>query len=483
MDKDFYIDLSLKIVRLLGIHFPENRWTDLERGLTAAAKDLQIDESIESIGKWLAEPGPSAGELQILSSHLTIGETYFFRENNALDFFRNQILPQLILERTRDNREIRIWSAGCSSGEEAYTIAILLKESASDLKDLNISILATDINPVALKKAKLGVYSRWSFRETIEEMKHKYFSAQGSNWEISPEIRKMVTFLNVNLAGEFFPVSSANAKPFDVIFCRNVLMYFTPEKACEVAQGFFNSLNDKGWLITSQVELNEEYFNLFSRKQYRNGFYYQKVPRPDETGPLARVTRTDVNPAKIKVKVPISAKVRPAEPTLAEIKKVKVPDNQTPAPETLFSQGQYLACSIECERLIRLGIRVPALLMLLVRSQANLGNLQEARIGAEKLIALNGIHAEAHHLFATILLELNQLSEAEIVLKRALYLEPDHLPSHLTLANVLKRLGKKQLASKYFRMAGALLERLPDEEVVPDTGGLTAGRLRDMINR
>jgi chemotaxis protein methyltransferase CheR len=475
--EELFIGISSRITELLGIHFPENRWNDLERGLTAAARELHIDDNFEAIGKWLSESNRSVKDLMVISSHLTIGETYFFREKNALDFFKNVIIPGLIQERERTNREIRLWSAGCSSGEEPYSLAILLSELIPDINRWNLSILATDINPAALRKAAEGVYSQWSFRETAEATLRKYFTPRGKNWEIVPEIKNMVSFSVLNLADPDFPL---NTNQTDVIFCRNVLMYFTPEKATEVGTRFFYALNDKGWLITSQVELNDDYFSLLSRKSFDNGIYYQKVPkvatflREKSNTPKEHLRiRNEVRPVKKNTLFPESA---------GQINKVAPPIKAVPvSPALLFSRGEYLLCAEECHRLITHGSNDAKIFELLVRANANAGKLSEARIYVEKLIELDSGCAGNYYLYATILLELNNLQEAEPVLKKALYLEPDHLFANLTMGRVLKKIGKANLSAKYLKQAGLLLDRFMDDDLVPASDGMTAGRIREMI--
>jgi chemotaxis protein methyltransferase CheR len=263
-------------------------------------------------------------------------------------------------------------------------------------------------------------------------------------------------------------------------------MYFTPEKAREVGSRFFNCLNDGGWLITSQVELSDNYFSRFARKQYLNGIYYHKSQKPvaqtrsaDQTKPVvkadqaAHLNRKSIDPSKVPVP-PLKEKSAKSS--------VAVALNASPPSLTaLLAKGDYQACVKECHRLIESGSFDTGILTHLVESYANLGQLKEARVWAEKHIANNGTKAGSYHLLSIILLELNELSEAEIVLKKALYLEPDHLFAHLTMGNVLKRLGKLPLAARHFRNVAVLMEALPDDEVVPGSDGLTAGRIRQMI--
>ena len=158
-------ELSEFVAARIGLHFPQERWRDLARGLNSAARDFEFADA-ESCARWLLSATLTKSQLEALAPHLTVGETYFFREGKSLNALTNQILPELIRSRRHSERRLRIWSAGCSTGEEAYTLAILLDRLLSDMKDWQVTILATDINAMSLGKASEGDYSEWSFRGT-----------------------------------------------------------------------------------------------------------------------------------------------------------------------------------------------------------------------------------------------------------------------------------------------------------------------------
>ncbi|MDE2258962.1 MAG: protein-glutamate O-methyltransferase CheR, partial [Betaproteobacteria bacterium] len=211
----------------IGLHFPKERWRDLERGIAAASREsghLQTETFVD----WLLSAPLTRTQIEGLASHLTVGETYFFREKRSLEIFEEQILPELVRARGETERHLRIWSAGCCTGEEPYSIAMLLDRLIPDLKKWNVTILATDINPQFLRKAVLGVYGEWSFRNMPSWLKEQYFKRrENGRFEIQPRIRKMVTFSYLNLAEDAYPSLVNNTNAMDVIFCRNVLMYFS----------------------------------------------------------------------------------------------------------------------------------------------------------------------------------------------------------------------------------------------------------------
>jgi chemotaxis protein methyltransferase CheR len=499
---DCLTEISLKISRLIGLHFPDNRLKDLERGVLSTAKELRLDENIYKMNDWLTEllsgSGSSENDMKVLTSHLTIGETYFFREKPALDFFQKIVIPDIIKRRHGSNRHIRVWSAGCSSGEEPYTIAIILREIIPDIINWRITILATDVSLQSLQKGTEGIYTPWSFREVNKEITEKYFIRSGNNREIKPEIKKMVTFAYLNLAGDSYPSIANNTQDMDVIFCRNVLMYFTPDKIRETGRRFFRALDEKGWLITSQVELNDEYFSPFSRVRFDKGIFYGKKKSCEHKSASVKsisVTASSKSSSVSKfkrIKPPLKKDKVPEHGIHNESsakQKHSVPNNESTElfinPEILFESGKYRACVDECLRLVEVDANNSHILKLIVKSYANMGKLSEARKWGEILISrkdAQGISsAETYYLYATILIEQNELNLAEEAIKKALYIDPNHLFAHLTMGNLMNTGGKNQRAGKHFQIVCDLLEVYRDDELVPGSDGLTAGRLKEMV--
>ena len=174
----------------MGLYFPEARWGDLERGIVSSARELGFAD-IEAFSKWLRSTPLTKNHVEILANHLTVGETYFFREKESFQVLEEHVFSELIRTRHENEKRLRIWSAGCSTGEEPYSIAILLSRLIPDLKDWNITITATDINLRSLKKASEGLYSEWSFRSAPSWIKESYFKRiENGHYEIIPLSRK-----------------------------------------------------------------------------------------------------------------------------------------------------------------------------------------------------------------------------------------------------------------------------------------------------
>ncbi len=270
--------LSQFVQSEMGLHFPESRRRNLERGIRAAVEELareyQInDDPVMCIHRLLSSR-PARRHLDILAEHLTIGETYFFRDKSLFHALGNHILPELIRCRGKE-RHLRFWSAGCCTGEEPYSLAILIDQLIPAWQEWKIMILATDINGRFLQKAEKGIYTRWSFRNTPEEIMEKYFTTREKNrFEISSHLKEMVTFDQYNLAekgGDDLQrsvpdrlVTPGNrimgdhraylTDNMDAIFCRNVLMYLVPELRGYAVNHFAKSLSEGSWLVVSPSE-------------------------------------------------------------------------------------------------------------------------------------------------------------------------------------------------------------------------------------
>jgi chemotaxis protein methyltransferase CheR len=210
------LQISEFVAEHLALNFPKERWSDLERNITAAATEFGYTEVENFIQRIMSSP-MTHEHVEILTTHLTINETYFWREPETFEALEQSILPELIRSR-QEKKRIRIWSAGCSTGEEPYSIAIALHRAIPQIKDWNITILATDINPRILHRATAGLFSQWSFRNSPQWLKEKYVSLKEKDiFEIIPEIKRMVKFEYLNLADNVFPSPLNDTNAMDII--------------------------------------------------------------------------------------------------------------------------------------------------------------------------------------------------------------------------------------------------------------------------
>ena len=197
--------LSQFIAARMGLHFPQERWGDLANGLALAAREHGLKDA-EEYAQWLLSAALTRREIETLASHLTVGETYFFREKRSFEILEDEVIPELIRVHQRGDQRLRIWSAGCCTGEEAYSVAMLLDKMIPNLFDWNVTILATDINPKFLESASLGIYGEWSFRGIPPGIRERHFvSLSDGKMQISRRIRHMVSFSLLNLAEDALP--------------------------------------------------------------------------------------------------------------------------------------------------------------------------------------------------------------------------------------------------------------------------------------
>lgn len=469
------------ISSVMGLHFTQARLGDLERGISSAARDFGFDDEDVFID-WLKSRPLSKEHIERLAFHLTIGETYFLRDPDSFKALEQKILPGLIEARSQ-SRRIRVWSAGCSTGEEAYSVAILLKKLIPELENWNVSILATDINPRSLKKAQEGVYTEWSFRDTPQWFRELYFKQEKKGaWRIDPGIQKMVSFGYLNLAEDIYPSLLNGTNGVDIIFCRNVIMYFSDKVARAVVEGLSKSLVDDGWLLVSPAEAVRSISGLFAPVNMDGAIFYKKTG--SERARELSVPEAAPQPI-FDVRLP-EPHVRP--PEAAPIPEIKTKataaagKDVTTEAAALYEKGRYLEAASLMESLPGKDMGEGQML-LLARSYANLGCLEEASRWCESVHASDSLNKAAYILLATIRLEQARMEEAIKNLKKALYIDQDSIVAHFMLGKLLmSRAESGPQARRHFAAAHSLLLARRDDDFLPESDGMMAGRLREIIS-
>lgn len=221
-----------------------------------------------------SQTSKSHQEWQYLIAQLTNLESYFFRDKEQFALLKNCILPELI-QRNRSTRTLRICSAGCSTGEEVYSLAILLTELLPDLEQWNLVILGVDINSDALTKAKIGIYRPWSFRGVDLRIQQQYFQSVGDQYQIVSRISQLATFRTLNLVQTRFPQPETDLSDMDLILCRNVFIYFEKSAISHVLDKFYHTLKPLGYLLTGHAELYAQDLDQFQIKVFPESLIYQ----------------------------------------------------------------------------------------------------------------------------------------------------------------------------------------------------------------
>lgn len=255
-----------------GIYFDDGSKFLLQRRLARRLEQRQL-KSFEEYYHFLRYDRKRDDELAVLVDNLTTNETYFFRESSQLRAFSEEILPEL-RERLADRKRLRIWSAGCSTGEEPYTIAILLLESGNWWRDWDVDILGSDINQRVLHTARKGVYKKNSHRATPPEMLARYFIEEGKgDYRIIDRVKELVSFSYVNLLD---PYKTSLIRDLDVIFCRNVIIYFDREAKRKVIETYHDKLRDGGYLLLGHSESLINISTAFDLRTLKYDMVYQK---------------------------------------------------------------------------------------------------------------------------------------------------------------------------------------------------------------
>jgi chemotaxis protein methyltransferase CheR len=433
-------EFSSFVAQRVGLHFPRERWPDLSRAMTAIARDLDTGGGTgAAAGIRFVMNGVSTRDAsELLARHLSVGETYFFRDSAVFDALEHKVLPALIAARRKSGKRLRIWSAGCCTGEELYSMAILLDRTIPDLADWKLTLLGTDINPGFLQKAKLGVYRDWSFRNVPAWIRQRYFRTdEHGSHAIVPELRQRVTFDYLNLATDPYPGHGNDALAMDIVLCRNVLMYFEPGLARQVIDKLHGALAADGWLAVSPSEAGGHVYPRFERMKFPDATLYRKQ---GATMPAA--------PDVVRVMVD------PGMPSSNAGGRDERPDAACPEPPA-----------------------TPATLAAQARRCADLGLLTEADRLCRTAIAADKCDPALRYLLAVVLEEQGRFDDATEALNQALYLDPSFVLAHFTLGSLCRRQHKDGDADRHFANAFALLHRHAPADVLNESDGVSAGHL------
>lgn len=449
-----------------GLAIPEARDAQLERAVAAALRDTRLPDA-GALYRRLSDPEGGRADLESFITALTVGETHFFRYAAQFETLERHILPDVIARR-RDARRLRLWSAGCSSGEEAHSLAILLIRLLPDLAEWDVLVLGTDIDRRALARATQGVYGPWSFRGVPEETRSRHFIPRGRELEVDPRARAIVTFSYLNLADDVYPSLITGTTGVDVILCRNVLMYFGDEAAGLVIGRLHRSLAGGGWLVPGPADRWQELHRRFACRSFAGTIAFQKVAEvPD--APEAPKVRSRRGAAPERAPRPPTRRgtgpdgrrgLRESPPTQGETgADAEVRDLEArAAADPRDGRAPYLAAKVYADRL----------------------DLAPAQHWIAEALRRDPLLAPAHLLRALVLEEEGRADEALEALRRCLYADPSWALGYFALAGFLERRGERTRAVKALDTVAGLLAGRPPDEPIPDGDGLAAGQLRQL---
>lgn len=460
--------VSELIVDKFGLHYPADRLREMERLLRRAAKTAGHSSVETYLDTLLAAPLPE-GQFEVLARTLTIGETYFFRDPKIFELIGEHFLPGVLAGRPGQARQLRVWSAGCCTGEEAYTLAILFDRLRRLLPMGAPILLATDINQEFLQHARAGVYRSWSFRGSLAWLKKEYFTCgEGESFELRADIRRAVKFEPLNLAAFNYPAEENQTGSMDLILCRHVLMYFSPEQFARAVHQLAQCLVEGGWLVLSAAEVSHVTEPELDRLRIGDAtVFVKRANRHRRPAAAARLWgQWECAPVVPPPLVP--------EPILAWPPAMAVPRGESEAARDEFAAGATPTPAVAAEP-------ETADPLVIARLKASHGELAAALAICDRLVDEDKLNPVTHYLRATILQEQGVLAEAEAALKRVLYLEPDFIAAHISLANLARSRERFVEAGRHLRNALTLVERVQPNQLVPEAEGMTAGQLRGML--
>ncbi|MGE5351831.1 MAG: CheR family methyltransferase [Acidobacteriota bacterium] len=493
-------DLLKYINDFLGIYFPSERIHELEGLISHAAKDSNFQSAGEFVEFLFSVPQPE--RIGLLAKYLTIGETYFFRENATLEALK----PELI-KIVNKKGSLAIWSAGCCTGEEPYSIAIMLRE-LNVKSDFRLNIIATDINRDFLKRASQGIFSNWSFRGVPDSIKQKYFYPEGNNkFRINSEIREMVNFSFLNLAEGSYGFQHQTGQ-FDVIVCRNVTMYFSEELRNRVIDSFYDLLEQDGFLALGLAEISNYSTKRFAKINYENTVLFQK--KKTHTKPVTQgiyrsepikdshsreVEKPQIKSEFIRKQQSGTSKGRASEEKVQPEKKIP---REAPLSGSIPSEeAKYLFESGEYEKAISIllsNLSIPPeaghnrdkrteAFEILIKALTSAGDISLAIDWCRKGIEENKLSARFYILLANLLNVSGDVNGAIEELKRAVYLEPGSFLANYYLANIFRKKNEQEHERRYLASALSILNGFDQDEVLQETEGISAGRMKEIVER
>lgn len=447
-----------RLTARLGLTFDENRASALANLLAERATATRVTPE-----EYLERLGSADRELPELAKVLTIAETYFFRNAAQLEVCMQTAVPACLAR--RGTNSLRILSAACASGEEPYSLAILLRERWPSIAP-QVVLLGSDVNPAVLERARLGRYSAWSLRETPAPYAQRYFSRDGADFVLDPAIRESVRFEAMNLVEP--EAQQLAVASFDIVFCRNALMYFTSEQFTNVTRRLARAIVPGGYLFLGHAETLRGVSQEFHLCHTGEAFYYQKrnsefdasesVQEPrrtaaDSTAPLGAnwldvIQKSTDRVCALQSAAPERAPLELADARIArehaQLRALLARERFTDALELLHTT----APSEDTDH---------ALLRAVVAAQA--GCFDEARATCQSILARDELNAGAQYVLALCHEHAGNAERAIYHDQLSSYLDPGFAMPRVHLGLLYKRRGDGAASGRELREARQLIER------------------------
>jgi chemotaxis protein methyltransferase CheR len=417
-----------------------------------------------------------AEERQQLIDEVTIPETFFFRNPPQIRALGRQVLPELLRTHS-DSKRLVIWSAGCSSGEEPYTVAMLLLEMIPDIREWDVRIIATDVSQRALTAARRGRYGQRSVQLADAERVGRFFDLDNGDYVVKPEVRALVTFRLHNLVTDPSPFLT---REVDLVLCRNVTIYFDRDTTRSLMDRFHRSLDDGGYLFLGHAETLWQITDAFRLVTLGDAFVYRRIDPPKVErriglGALKAFGWRSGSPQHTAEPAPAPTVTSPAP--AAVVGPVDVPAQAVPG-------GRPAPASPRLHTHVREPAPAPVQPVFdylpslqLVHQELKAGRYLLAAEMAESLAAREPLLAEAHYLRGMALCNQGRDRDALDPLRKAVFLDSNSGFAHFLLAGALSRLGESSAAAVSYRAAAETLGRRAGDAVAAELGGRSIAEL------
>lgn len=467
------------LASLAGLALDERRDDALSLALQGLSARLGVTDA-EALDLCERHHGPG-GPLDALVRALLVRETHVFRTREHFDALENVVLPEILARRSGERR-LRAWSAGCATGEEAWSLAFAVADAArglgADLASWDVVLLGTDVDPDSLETARRGEYREYSFRGVTRAERARFFGPIGDAWRVRDPWRGMVTFRRHDLVREPPP---AVVVPADLVLCRNVLMYFTAEAARQVLLGLVEALADGGWLLVGAAEhgligdLPLESHPMPDALAYRKAGARRapSVAHAAPTIPAAALRGAPLGPAPSAEHAPANARqawslAKPAEPSLDAARAALVAGDRHQAAE--MAVGCLEARPDDADACLFLG-----------RLAADAGHVREAEAWLRRTLQARPGDADASYLLALVAFGGGDAAEAARRAGDAARARPGFVMALQLLGRARRLLGDEAGAASALGEALRELESLADDAPVPHAHDLPAAHLRSAL--
>ncbi len=405
MDSEAAAALAAVVTARLGLA-PQKRWAEGIDRLIGDIGGLTGAGDLDAALRQLRDAPLDGPAWRRITAAVTIGETRFLRQRSWFERIERTALAALVRQkRLQGTRNLHVWSAGCSTGEEPYTLAVILRQALPDFDEWRVDVLGTDTRAEAIEAAERGVFETRQLRELEPwQIARNFVPVAGKQLAVIPELRRSVRFRVANLMDQ--AAGEPALERFDLVLCRNVLMYMEPAAQRRIARHLVSTVTEGGWIAVSPAEALADWF---------------KPLKPVNSGEAILFTR---RPA-----------VRP-EPALSPATLAPMP--ATAAPKANPKPHPHVdRASVD-----------PGSALRQARDLADRGHLEEARARCQAVLAADRLNAEAALLLAEICSDLGDDSAAHAAARTAIYVVPDSPRAHFLLAGALFRLGKPERAAK-----------------------------------